>query len=180
MDLTKIEWKKIRSCDICEKTGFVREINDNEGKVLMEVCFYGCMDLRNIPTPDNSVCDFCYENKGTEEIYTNEAKWNGYYCERCKTEVDSIEEESRQMEIESKKKWEEDRRKVYENETEMDEDAKRFFDDYFAEPENKETVEIFVDIPEMYSSHAKYLKDKYEFESRKSTLKKGSYLILND
>lgn len=167
MDLTEIEWKEINSCDICEETGFVREIYDNEGNVLMEVCFYDCMDLRNTPTSYNSVCDFCRENKGTEEVYSNKGKLNGYYCERCKGSIDSIEEEER--------RWE-----VYENEAEIDEDAKRFSDNGFAEPEDKEIVELFVNIPNHYSSHVKYLKAKYEFKSRENTLEKGSYLIIND
>lgn len=176
MDLTEIEWKKTRSCDICEKTGFVREIDDNEGNVFIEVCFYGCTDLRNIPTPNNSACDYCHENKGTEEV----CSLTGYYCVRCKNELDPLVEEAKKEEIKSKKQWEKERQEYYENEADLDEHAKRFFDDYYSEPEDNEIVEIFVDIPDHYSSHVKYLKAKYEFKSRENTLEKGSYLIINE
>ena len=170
MDFNKIEWKKITSCDICEHIGFVRENIDKDGRNMMDTCFYGCGDSRNIPTPENSICDYCYENRGTEEVFSeNDIKLIGYYCERCKSELDSIIEEARQDKIRDEieeRKWEEERREYYENRDEMEEDAQRFFDGYYA---IKEKVELFIDEPEIYSSYEKYLKGKNEFESRKHT-----------
>lgn len=158
MTMNKIEWKKIRDCDMCNQVGFVRDLVDKEGKIMMEVCFYECGDIRNIPTPDNSACDFCRENKGVEEFHTKEGKWDGYFCERCVIEINSIIQETEEDEREAEKREER----------------------YISEVDNQETIELFIDIPEIYSSHAKYTKNKEEFENRKSTLEEGSYLIIKD
>lgn len=164
MDSNKIEWKKIERCDICDKLGFVRENIDNQGRNIMDTCFYGCADSRNIPTPHNSVCEYCCENKGTEAVYAKRGKWPGYYCQRCKDYFDEIIKEAEEEDEIAMTKWEEDPKEQIT--TEID--------------DSKTTV-LFFDLPAMYSSHAKYLKSKYEFESQKDTpLQDRSYLIVSE
>ena len=84
-----INWKLITNCSICDHYGFVQEHEHlSDGIRRYHTCYYGCGDKRNIATLENSMCEYCRDNKA-DEVYKDD-KITGFYCSRCKLELMEI------------------------------------------------------------------------------------------